>query len=164
MEETTIEQIMEKAMKLQKQRKRWHFHMLTPDCIFNKHKDKHAFVLENETDSQSFVNYSDKRYMKQGKILVKMLHGNEIISDKTLKQKGDGNIDTIIERAKELNKRGIHWHHHMFFPDCVFNKNKGKWCIIFEDKETGEVIESVSEGEPRENLGRIEALFYAQKE
>lgn len=164
MNEATIEEIMEKARKLQKQGKRWHFHMLTPDCVFNKRKDKHAFVLECGSDSQSLINYSDKRHMEKGKILVRMLHGSEIVSEKAPERALSRNVHIMIEKATELNKRGIRWHHHMLFPDCIFNKNKGEWCIIFEDKETGRVIESVSDCEPTGDLRRIESLFYAQKE
>ena len=83
MEEVTIQQLMEKAKQLEKQRKKWHFHMLTPNCVFNKHKDKHAFILENETDKENFVVYSSERYMKKGQTLVKMIHGKDIIKEKS---------------------------------------------------------------------------------
>lgn len=162
MEETNIKELIEKAKEFQKQGKKWHFHMLTPDCVFNERKDKNAFILENETDKQSFVVYSDERYMEQGQILVKMLHGKEILKEDSMKQE-DENIKLILEKAKKLNEEGIHWHHHMLFPDCIFNKHKGKWCIVFEDKEENKVIESISEYEPKENLRKIEVLFYAQK-
>jgi hypothetical protein len=164
MQKMSIEEIMQKAKEFQEEGKKWHFHMLTPDCMFNERKDKQAFILENETDSQNFVTYSDKRYMEQGQTLVKMLHGNQILKDKMLEEKEDKNIKLMVQKAKNLNKRGINWHHHMLFPDCIFNKHKGKWCIVFEDKSTGKLIESVSDNEPKENLRKIEILYYAQKE
>lgn len=161
--ETTIDEIMQKAREINGQGKKWHFHMLTPDCIFNQRDDKQAFVLENRTDKETYVAYSEERHMEQGKTLVSMLHGDSIISDEKMDGQINENIERIISKAKELNERGIHWHHHMFFPDCIFNEHKGKWCIVFEDKETDKTIESVSDEEPKEGLRRIEVLFYNQK-
>ena len=163
MKEVTIEQIMEMAKDFQKQQKEWHFHMLTPDCKFNQRKDKQAFVLENRTDNDTYVTYSDTRYMEQGQILVKMLHGESIVSNEDTLEQEDENIQKIVLKAKELNEKGVKWHHHMFFPSCEFNERKGKWCIVFEDKETDEVIESFSENEPKEKLRKIEGLYYNQK-
>lgn len=171
MQETTIEEIMQKAREFQEQGKKWHFHMLTPDCVFNDHKDKHALVLEDETGSQTYVTYSDKRYMEQGQVLVKMIHGDRVLSDEpsdeSMEGQEEGNTEgmqEMLDKARKLNEQGIRWHHHVFFPDCVFNRHKGNWCIVFEDKETNKIIESVSESEPKENLRKIEVLFYSQKE
>lgn len=162
MEEITIEQVMERAKEFQNQGKKWHFHMLTPDCMFNV-QDKQAFVLENVTDSHSFVVYSDTRYMEQGQKLVKMLHGEKILDNRPEKQEDDAAIEIIVEKAKKYNERGISWHHHMLFPHCIFNKHTGKWCIVFEDKEENKIIDSLSEHEPKENLNKVEVLYYAQK-
>jgi hypothetical protein len=162
MQEITIDEVMEKAKQLQKEGKKWHFHMLTPDCMFNEKKEKHAFVLENETDNEVFVVYSDERYMKEGQELVKMIHGNEIMAEGA-KPIEDENIKLMLEKAKKFNEEGIHWHHHMLFPNCIFNKHKGKYCIVFEDKEENRIIESVSDEEPKENLNKIEVLYYQQK-
>jgi hypothetical protein len=93
-----------------------------------------------------------------------MLHGKEILEEKPTEQKEDENVKLMLEKARKLNKNGIHWHHHVLFPNCIFNKHKGKWCIVFEDKEENKIIESVSKHEPKENLRKIEVLFYAQKE
>lgn len=165
MQEITIQEIKEKALLFQKQGKKWHFHILLPNCIFNERKDKNAFILENETDQEYFVVYSDKRYMEEGQFLVKILHGKNILEEQT-KQKieKDENVRNILKRAEELNKKKIPWHHHMFFPNCIFNKNKGRWTVVFEDPEDGDVIEFSSEDEPRNILNKIEVLYYQQKE
>ena len=126
MDVTTIERIMERARELNKKKKAWHFHMLTSACMFNKQKNKHAFVLENETDREVFVAYSNSRYMVQGKELVQLLHGKEVLK-KTASGMRDGDIKVIIEKAKQFNEKGIAWHHHMLFPDCMFNNHKGEW-------------------------------------
>lgn len=161
MKELSIEEIEKKAELLNKEDKQWHFHMLTPNCMFNK-KDKHAFVLENTSDSESFVFYSQERQMKSGKKLLQMLHGKEILGKKeqeTSKEK----IQIILKKAEEFNKRKILWHHHMLFPHCIFNKKIGKWNIVLEDKEKNKLLEASYDNEPKEDLNKVELLFYKQK-
>ena len=51
----------------------------------------------------------------------------------------------------------------MLFPGCKYNKHGDKWVIVFEDMEKGEIIESISEDEPKSDLQHIEGLFYSQK-
>ncbi len=162
MKELTIAEIMENAQVLHRKGKKWHFHMLTPDCMFNKKKGKHAFILENTSDKENYVVYSDKRYMEEGQQLVKTLHGNKIV-DKSKGATSNKIIGTIIQRAKEMNNKNIPWHHHMLFPNCMFNKNSGKWNIVFEDKESNKILESVYDSEPTKDLRKIEVLYYKQK-
>lgn len=156
--------ILEKARELSKNKKSWHFHILTPECIFNK-EDKYALILENSTDGESYVHYSKKAEMRTGEKLVKLLHGKDVVDKKDNKEKKNPSktILKIVKRAKELIDKGQYWHHHMLFPDCIFNKHKGKWTIIFEDQENNEVLESVTDHEPKEDLKLIEPLFYKQK-
>lgn len=164
MKEISIKQLMCIAKKLESDKKKWHFHMLTPACFFNEHKDKHAFILENESEKQSFVVYSDKRYMEEGKELVKSLHGNKIIENKkTDLEITDENVKLVLKKAAKLNEQGVSWHHHMLFPNCIFNKHKGQWNITFEDSQENKIIEFLSKDEPKNNLRAIESLFYQQK-
>lgn len=156
MKETTIEDIKKIAHRLHKEKKEWHFYILTPDCLLNKSK-KHAFILENVFDKEIYVNYSTERQLATGKELVELLHRINTAAVQTT----DKNILIIKKKAEECNKKNIPWHHHMLFPNCTFNKHKGKWCIIFEDKE--QIIESLSAEEPKENLSIIEKLYYEQK-
>lgn len=160
--EKTIGEIEKLANEFRKENKKWHFHMLTPDCMFNERRDIHAFVLENETDGETFVCYSKERYMDVGKRLVQLIHGEKIVSEG---EQGidDGYMKEMLAKAKSFNERGVLWHHHMLFPNCIFNKHKGKWCIVFEDKEENKIIEFVSEEEPTEQLRKIEVLYYSQK-
>ena len=159
-----IQELVEKAKQLQAECKKWHFHMLTPDCVFNERKDKQAFVLENESDSEVFIVYSNERYMKEGKELVRLIHGNSIINEDLKPKITDKNVELMIEKAKKLNENGTSWHHHILFPNCMFNKHKGKWCIVFEDKEQNKILEAVSDDEPKDNLRAIEILYYKQNQ
>ncbi|UCD04565.1 MAG: hypothetical protein JSW73_02950 [Candidatus Woesearchaeota archaeon] len=162
--EMTIEEMIERAKQLQAEGKKWHFHMLTPDCMFNENKTKNAFVLENETDEESYVNYSDDRHMREGQMLVKMLHGNAILGTDSLSSQENEKLKDILQKAKEYNDKEIHWHHHMLFPNCIYNKHRGKYCIIFEDPNTNKLTELVYDAEPQDDLRKIEVLFYKQKE
>lgn len=165
MQEKSIEEIEVIANNLQANSQSWHFHILTPKCQLNTEK-RFAFILEDSSNNNSYVCYSDKPYMEVGKKLVKLLHGDKIASGEqkaeqsNVKEKLE--ITQIIRRANELKRSGKQWHHHMLFPDCIFNKHHGNWALVFEDPETGEIIESVSSSEPKEDLCKIETLYYQQ--
>ena len=161
MQETTIEAVRRKARSWQAQGKAWHFHMLTPGCVFNEHQDRHAFVLENTTDGETYVVYSDEPYLEADRELVMMLHGDRILDrDEGATDSGREDMQAVLQRAKELNRNGLFWHHHMLFPDCVFNAHKGKWNIFFEDEDRDEVIEVLYDEEPVGDLRRVEILFW----
>jgi len=164
MNRVTVKEIVKKTRSCAKKGKSWHFHILTPDCSLND-TDNFALILENTTDDVILVNYADKKQASVGKKLVELLHGYTVTEGK----KKDVGIPEspvlgkMINRMEELNKMKVSWHHHMLFPSCVFNKNKGKWTLMFEDPETNNVIESVTEFEPKAGLEKIEPLFYAQE-
>lgn len=167
MKKVSIKKIKEEAKKLAQEGKSWHFHILTPECQFND-SDKSAFILENASDGEVFVYYSDEPQMGVGKELVKLLHGKDVVKDSDKNgEDGEGelseSVKEIIKRAKALNKKGKFWHHHMLFPDCFFNEIKGKWMIVLEDHEEGELLSSVFDNEPKSALKEIEPLFYKQR-
>jgi len=161
---STIEEIKKTAQEYAANGIKWHFHILTPECTLNTTKE-YALILENASNDTMCVCYSATPYMTIGKELVQLLHGKDVIKE-TKEQKElppSPKVEKLIQRAKELIEKGVFWHHHMLFPYCAFNKQKGKWAILFEDKENNEVIESISETEPKSDLQHIEALFYSQK-
>lgn len=99
--------------------------------------------------------------MALGKKLVRMLHGKGILEKKA--SRAGPKIAKILEKAVKLNQTSAPWHHHMLFPDCIFNKDAKKWAIIFEDVETGEILTVLYDKEPVEDLREIEVLYYGQK-
>lgn len=156
---------MEKARLWHACGKKWHFHMLTPDCAFNRQKNKHALVLENESEGGIYVIYSKGRKMREGKMLVRLLHGSRILRKRKIAPaKRSKTIELVLKKARAMNRKGAHWHHHMLFPGCIFNKHPGKWSIVFEDPEEKRTFESLYAEEPVEDLRKIEVLFYKQKE
>ena len=52
----------------------------------------------------------------------------------------------------------------MLFPNCIYNKLKGKWCIVIEDKESGDMKYAVYDEEPVSDLRKIERIFYNEKD
>jgi hypothetical protein len=163
MKAVSIQEIKQKAQRLNKSNKKWHFHILTPNCQLNQ-KKKYAFILENTTDNKVFVCYSEKPYMNLGKKLLKLLHGIDAVQ-KGNKEKSpvSSTVKTILKRAKELNQQGKFWHHHLLLPDCIFNQHQGEWVIMFEDQENKQTLTSITDHEPKEDLVQIETLYYQQK-
>ncbi len=160
----TSDDIMALAKKIAEQKKKWHFHILTPECQLND-SNKYALVLENVTDRKEYVVYSEEPYMSIGQELVKLLHGDDVVKDKEEEKNTPPSqkVVQLLERAKDLAQKGIFWHHHMLFPGCKYNKHSNKWVIVFEDPEKREIIESISGDEPKSDLQHIEGLFYSQK-
>ena len=165
MKKVSSKKILKTAEKLKKDGKKWHFHMLTPGCVFNEEK-MFALILENSTDEEHLVHHSLKKPVDTGKKLVELLHGTITNTQKThknTKKKLTPKVNKMIARANELSNKGFSWHHHLLFPDCIFNHDPRYWTLVFEDPLNGEVIKDISKEEPRQALQQIEPLFYAQK-
>lgn len=162
---TSFLEIEKKVLDWHKQKKRWHFHLLTPDCIFNQKNGQNAFVVENISDQIVFIIYSSKRNMLLGKKLLSLLHGSKILdrNDQGIKS-SNRSFENILKKITIMNQKDIVWHHHMFFPECVFNSHKGEWNITFEDQEADKKIEALYDKEPIDDLKRIEIFYYEQKE
>jgi len=161
---TSIDQIKGLAKKLAVDKKSWHFHILTPECHLST-TEQYALIVENSTDKKTYACYSDKPYMGVGEVFVKLLHGDDVMQNKAKAEKltsPSKPVKKLIKRAKKLNQQGKFWHHHMLFPDCIFN-DSGKWLILFEDQDKDEVLKSATDNEPKSDLKHIETLFYNQK-
>lgn len=162
MKECSLETVIEKAKSWHAQGKAWHFHLLTPDCVFNS-RHGYALVLENETDDQVYVAYSDQSPMEVDHELVILLYGDEILAEeKITSAPTNEQMQLILKKARELNERGTLWHHHMLPPVCIFNSHKGQWNVFFEDKKDNKVVEAVYDDEPVDDIRQIEVLFFAQ--
>ncbi len=160
----TAQDIKALAEQFSKEKKNWHFHILTPECQLND-SDKFALVLEDLTDNQDYVVCSDEPYLGVGRELVKLLHGDDVVKDEPEENivPPSEQVGRLLVRAKQLTEKEKFWHHHMLFPGCKYNKHGNKWVIVFEDQEQGKIIESVSENEPKSDLQHIERLFYNQQ-
>ena len=161
--EVSLDEAVRHAEDAQRAGNSWHFHMLSPTCLFNSMKTKHVLLVENCTTGVEYAAESDERPAEIGKKLVALLHGNAILSGQGEAHSGTNpNTRKILSRARELNEQGVAWHHHMLFPDCSLNQNRGKWTLTFEDPITGEILTAAYPVEPKADLKEVEALFYAQ--
>ncbi|MCL5675942.1 MAG: hypothetical protein M1120_02345 [Patescibacteria group bacterium] len=162
MQKISAKDILDKGQEMTKSRKDWHFHILTPDCQLNSEK-QYALVLE--TSEEVFICYSSQPEMDTGKQLVQLLQGRDVVSQNQQASEQllvSPDVEKILSRVKDMNAKGQFWHHHMLFPFCTFNKHQGKWTIVFEDLDNKEILESVSDKEPKADLKQIESLFYQQ--
>lgn len=162
--EVSVAEILRKAAMWQAAGDPWHFHLLTPGCMFNERNDLYALVLENTSLQEVYVSYSDELQMEADRILLPLLHGDEIVDEQeAVLDTGTRSIQPILKRARELNAQGVAWHHHMLFPGCIFSHQPDRWVIAFEDPETGQVLEAFYEREPKSDLRQIEWLFAEQQ-
>jgi hypothetical protein len=162
MHKVTSKFIIDSAKAINNKKLGWHFHILTPECVFND-KNMFALVLENTSGNEVLVNYSEDKQEREGKILLELLHGIKADKLQVSTVKVSPKVKEMEKRANELINKGVNWHHHALFPNCTFNKNKGKWVLMLEDPETKQVIENVTDYKPEADLQVIEPLFYHQK-
>jgi len=141
--------------------KRWHFHSLAPGCAFNSQRDHYALVLENRTEGQTTIIYSSEEFSEISQELVKMLHGKSILDREQDRDASNNEMfRQIMQRARDLQQKGIAWHHHMLFPDCIFNQHRGKWNIVFESGEDEGIVEVLYDEEPTADLRTIEVAYF----
>lgn len=162
MVEVELEEIRKRAHRYHDEGMKWHFHLLTPTCVLNDKKDSYVFILDCPEKKEQLVFYSNRAEKELAEELSPMLHGAKVLNIETTDNNYEpsANIQKIIDRAKHLNEQKIEWHHHILFPDCPFNANSPKFTFLFEDPETGERIESLSNQEPINDLKQVEPLFF----
>ncbi len=147
-----------KASRWQRGKVAWHFHLLSPGCLFNPTKMHELFL---ESTKENYVVKSHKPLTEIARQLVKLLHGRDIT--KFSSSPASGNVEKLLKLAKDLTKRKLKWHHHLLFPHCMFNKKWGKWILAFEDPLNNKLTELVYSHFPETDLRKVENLFYGQK-
>ncbi|MBE20809.1 MAG: hypothetical protein CL481_01240 [Acidobacteria bacterium] len=167
MEQVGPEKLLEIAHQLASNGERFHNHVLSADCEFND-RGQCALILEASDRNQVFVTYSDEPMMDVGRSLASLVHGADALEGSINEnQEGDSHPDSSIvgemmRRARDLMKRGVHWHHHILFPECVFNPHPGSWTIVFEDPGNDETLQSVTPDKPTKDIQITETLFFSQ--
>jgi len=167
MTEVSAERLLEIGRELQASGERWHNHVLSADCELNR-RAQPALVVEASDRELVYVAYSDEPMMDVGRALATMVHGADPLARS---RAGEAEIEmhpdspAVVEmmtRARDLSERGQHWHHHILFPECVFNAHPGQWTLLFEDPETRETLESVTSDRPARDIQVTETLFFSQ--
>ncbi|MEK6885668.1 MAG: hypothetical protein AABX17_01740 [Nanoarchaeota archaeon] len=68
-------------------------------------------------------------------------------------------IEWLLKFARDFKENGTNWHHHFLTPKCYLNKS-GKFQIILENEDTGEVYYSEFQSRPMDKLEQLEKLFF----
>jgi hypothetical protein len=102
--------------------------------------------------------------MDLSKRLAEMVHGSEVmdITNTSLSYNPSRTMEPILHLIADLTNRGINWHHHVFFPGCVFNDSTTDYSLVLEDPTCKTRLVSNTKTEPIEDLKQIEAAFYDQ--
>lgn len=139
---------------------KWHPHVLSPDCQLND-RDLGGLILEASDRGEIFAAYSKEPMMETARSLAALAHGDDALLAEAGGEPDSPKVAEMIRRAKTLSGRGRHWHHHVLFPECIFNEHPGEWTIVFEDPDTGEMLESVTPDHPSKDIQVLETLFFA---
>jgi hypothetical protein len=135
----------------------WHFHVLSPVCLYNPFPDHFALVIE-EDGNLPMIADAGTTFPEVDKDLVKLLHGQDIL-DARMTSDVTAASSRLLSHVKALQDAGEAWHHHMHFVGCVFNPHPGKWSISIESRDTF-FAEAYSE-EPVEILREVEVIYFA---
>ena len=107
--------------------------------------------------------------MDVGRSLASLVHGADALEEPSNDENQEGGpqpgspiVGEMMRRARDLMARGVHWHHHILFPECVFNPHPGSWTIVFEDPDNGETLQSVTSDKPAKDIRITETLFFSQ--
>ena len=175
--EVSVDRLLELGDELAASGERWHNHVLSTDCRLND-RPQCALVVEASDRGEVYVVYSDEPMMEVGRRLATLVHGVDPLAsrhrpaDRSTNPSTDEdleleicslNVIAMMRRAAELSAHDRHWHHHIVFPECVFNPHPGSWTILFEDPQTGETLESVSAERPADDIRVTETLFFSQR-
>lgn len=74
MKEVNFDVILKNAQKCYHDKKAWHFHILTPTCVFNKW-NKFAIIFEGETSAEHLVAFFAEKPLKEGAKLEELFYG-----------------------------------------------------------------------------------------
>jgi hypothetical protein len=171
MEHIPFEELADIAMKLKQAGANWHFHMIGPACAFNRLKNQFEIIIENESTGEESASCFDEKPVSQTRQMAELAYGPGFLNhddstDEALaREKKTARNDEflmIMERARACCDAGTAWHNHHLFPQCRFNPQRGKHCIVFEEESNGDVLYAYYEDDPVKDLAELEALFFAE--
>ena len=146
-----------KAGRWQRGGQEWHFHLLSPGCLFNPTKTHELFL---ESKRGAFVVKSHRSLTGIGRVLSHLLHSSRL---RVSVSPRNPTMSKLLDRVEHLTSKRIKWHHHVLFPHCMFNKRWGKWTIAFEDPLNNKITEVVYPNYPEADVAKLEKAFYLQK-
>ncbi|MDJ0984143.1 MAG: hypothetical protein QNJ26_01270 [Desulfobacterales bacterium] len=164
--------LADKAAELNQAGQKWHFHMIGPACIFSRRKNEYEIIIEIELTGEEFACSFSEKPMPETRQMAELCYGPGFLNNKenpddtiTADQKADKNeaFGKIMDRARACCAAGTAWHNHHLFPECIFNPQRGKHSIVFEDENNGEALYAYYDHDPVKDLAELEALFFANR-
>lgn len=162
MQEITIDQAREKARSWLTKGKNWHFHVLFPDCVFNTQSNQFALVLENRTADQTFAVYSDNGFAKISQEFLKLRYGDSILETQAGVVPQEKPANTLLTQCEVFKQNKVLWHHHLLFPDCIFNQHPGKWNIVLEGSGEARTFNALYDEEPMDDFRQLEIEYFKE--
>ena len=152
-----MEECVGLAESLQAKSRRWHSHAIWPGCLESPYPD-YAVIIEDSEGGRSFISPSDT-FPEVDKVLVRMLHGDDILDPRRSHGDADAPVESkVLDVVRAAVAKGAAWHHHMCFPDCVFNREPGKWTISVESGD--DLCWESWDAEPTDVLWELEILCF----
>lgn len=162
--EIPIEACLDLAKSLQAESHRWRSHAIWPGCVESPYPD-YAVVIEDPESGRSFISASET-FPEVDKVLVRMLHGDDILdpgrSHGATGATGAPVESKVLDEVRAAVAGGVAWHHHMCFPDCILNREPGKWTILVESGD--HACLEVWDTEPTDVLWELEILCFSQED
>jgi len=156
--EIALETCLELGQTLDRDGKAWHIHVFSPVCRFNPYPGAYGLVIEDNTAGITYIARSDV-FPEVDKDLVKILHGDDVLDEGKGGAVAGAREVSFLDRITKLDGARANWHHHMSFPDCVFNPHAGKWTIMIESDAEPPFHETFDD-EPLDLLREIEVLYF----
>lgn len=160
--ELTVEEARKKAKELQHSGHNWHFHVLFPGCVFNENDQVFSLVMEDRMADVTYVVYSEEGLTWFGNEMMSNYFSQIYPDPEEMESRPKIEGNEILDQCRKLQHEGVAWHHHMLYPDCIFNQHKGKWNLVFESVEAGLNLNQTSEEEPLEILQELEFAYFKQ--
>lgn len=66
----------------------------------------------------------------------------------------------LFLRAKSLAEQGKRWHFHLLLKNCAFSPDKGKFAIVLENEESGQVLFALFDEKPAPQAKSLADLMY----
>jgi hypothetical protein len=169
MQNIFFEALTEKVRLFNKDGIEWHFHMLGPECVFSRSKDRFEIIVEIEATGEVISSAFSEKPVPETRQMAELCYGTEFLkkendSDKRgpsdQKRPVNDAFMEIMDRARSCCASGASWHNHHLPPQCQFNPKKGKDCIVFEDETNGEALYAYYDDDPVTDLAELEKLFF----
>lgn len=74
MKEVDFDVIFDNAKSCHKNKTKWHFHILTPTCMFSS-KKQFAIIFEDDEKKEQMVSFFEEKPLKHGEKLEELFYG-----------------------------------------------------------------------------------------